>query len=238
MSLEFYSNPDLEDGFGATAGRTQPHRGLDFPKPEGVPIPAWAAGTVIISQYHAGLGWVVETDSGTVFPGYCHLVRQGAPVGTTVAVGDIIGFVGNTGSQSFGNHLHTTAGNRRGAVFGASMAYLQDPWPLIVAAQQSGDEMTPEQAQQLSAVYAAIFGPANVDAGEVSWKNPTGTQTAQYGLLPIVIHNQTLIAQLIGQVSALASAAGVGGADLKALEAAAEKGARDALAELTLKATA
>ncbi len=135
MSLEFYSNPDLEDGFGATAGRTQPHRGLDFPKPGGAPIPAWAAGTVIISQYHAGLGWVVETDSGTVFPGYCHLVRQGVPVGTKVAVGDIIGFVGNTGSQSFGNHLHTTAGNRRGAVFGASMAYLQDPWPLIQAAQ-------------------------------------------------------------------------------------------------------
>lgn len=235
MSLSFYDIADLEDGFGATKGRTQPHRGLDVPRAGGTPVPAWAAGTVVISQWHPSLGWVVETDGGGVFAGYCHLIEQGAPVGTVLKVGDTVGRVGNTGSQSFGNHLHTTAGNRRGAVFGASMAHLTDPWPLIVAAQQSGDEMTPEQAQQLSAVYAAIFGPANVDAGEVSWKNPTGTQTAQYGLLPIVIHNQSLIAQLIGQVSALASVAGVGGADLKALEAAAEKGARDALAGMTLK---
>ena len=143
MSLDFYDIADLEDGFGATAGRRRPHRGLDIPRPGGTPIPAWAAGTVVISEYHSGLGWVVETDSGGIFPGYCHMVRQGLPVGTVVALGDTIGYVGNTGSESEGNHLHTTAGNRKGAVFGESMSYLTDPWPYILAAQNQ-----PAQAEE------------------------------------------------------------------------------------------
>ena len=65
-------------------------------------------------------------------------------------------------------------------------------------------------------------------------------QTFNYGVLPIVAHSQAMIAQLIGQVGALTAAVqalpGGGQVDMAALEAAAEKGARDALAGLTLKA--
>ena len=149
MTLSFYDIADLEDGFGATAGRRRPHRGLDIPRAGGTPIPAWADGTVVISQWHNGLGWVVETDSGTVFPGYCHMRAQGVPVGTRVKVGDTIGYVGTTGSESGGNHLHATAGNRRGAVFGESMDYLTDPWPLIRAAQKSVAEQAKKGADDM-----------------------------------------------------------------------------------------
>lgn len=165
MSLDFYDIADVEDGFGATKGRRRPHRGLDIPRPGGTPIPAWRAGTVVISEYHAGLGWVVETDSGGVFPGYCHMIRQGLPVGTVVKLGDTIGYVGTTGSESNGNHLHTTAGTRKGAVFGESMAHLQDPWPLIQAAQsqpanaeEEDEEMNIGMFRKIGSIYHVIIG--------------------------------------------------------------------------------
>ncbi|MDI6023629.1 M23 family metallopeptidase [Leucobacter sp. UT-8R-CII-1-4] len=134
MTLPFYRNPDLADGFGATAGRSQPHRGLDFPHATGTPIPSVNAGVVVVSEWSSVLGWVVEVrgDDG-VYLGYCHMNTQGLAVGTRVAVGSIIGPVGNTGSASFGSHLHITKGDRQGAVFGASMSYLSNPWPYIQA---------------------------------------------------------------------------------------------------------
>ena len=154
----FYSNPDLDDGFAATAGRVRPHRGLDFPKREGVPVPAWAAGIVVVSEYHSGLGWVVEIDSGSVFSGYCHLFRQGLPVGTVVGLGDVVGYVGNTGTESLGPHLHTTAGNRRGAVFGASMANLHDPWPIIQATTNRSARAEEEDEDMPDSMYAVVDG--------------------------------------------------------------------------------
>lgn len=244
MSLEsVYAR--VSSPFGASGEMWQTgHGGADYAADAGDPVMAYEPGVI---RYTASSGWGgglvgMDLDSGE-FAGWAHIDPIWVAPGQRVKPGDIIGLVagfnGNHGYQWTGPHIHTTRSRLSAKAAATGARPLIDPAPGIAAAlQASGDEMTPEQAQQLSAVYAAIFGPANVDAGEVSWKNPTGTQTAQYGLLPIVIHNQTLIAQLIGQVSALASAAGVGGADLKALEAAAEKGARDALAELTLKATA
>lgn len=105
----------------------------------------------------------------------------------------------------------------------------------------SEDEMSAEAENQIKAVYAAIFGPANVDANELNWREVGGgTTRARYGVLPIVIHNQTLIAKNAGELAALKAAvsqlsAGSGVAlDMKAIEAAAERGAKDALRDLTL----
>lgn len=133
MSIEsFYSNPDLEDGFGATEGRVRPHRGVDFPHPEGTPVPALYSGKVVLSEYDPGLGHIleVEHDRG-VWIGYGHFVRAGLKVGTSVLAGDTLGYVGNTGTQSNGNHSHITKSNRKGGIFGASMEPLSDPWPYI-----------------------------------------------------------------------------------------------------------
>lgn len=128
---------------------------------------------MVISEYHAGLGWVVETDSGGIFPGYCHMIRQGLPVGTVVELGDTIGYVGTTGSESNGNHLHTTAGTRKGAVFGESMAYLQDPWPLIQAAQSQPANAEEEDEEMNVGMY-------NRQTGEVIIGNPVSGFKLKY----------------------------------------------------------
>lgn len=140
MTLSFYDNPDLEDGFNIWPHpwRTQGHRGLDFAKSTGTPIPSVNPGVVVISEWNKYLGWIVEVrgDDG-VYVGYCHMHTQGLPVGTRVDVGMIVGEVGNTGTQSQGAHLHITKGDRQGAVRGASLTYLSDPWPYIAAAKTS-----------------------------------------------------------------------------------------------------
>lgn len=133
---EFYTNPDLADGFNIWPHpwRSQPHRGLDFPKPGGTPIPSINHGVVVISEWNGYLGWIAEVrgDDGT-YIGYCHMRSQGLPAGTRVSHGTIVGHVGETGSQANGNHLHITKGDREGAVRGSSLAWLSDPWPYIQA---------------------------------------------------------------------------------------------------------
>jgi hypothetical protein len=90
------------------------------------------------------------------------------------------------------------------------------PWAAVPAGfntSEEEDDMTPEQAKQLdkvtkqvSAVYAALFGARNVTGKEtpVSWVNFKGdAQSSNYGLLPIAIHNQTLIAQQSARIAEL-----------------------------------
>lgn len=64
-----------------------------------------------------------------------------------------------------------------------------------------GDDMTPDQAAKLDAIYAGLYGPKNLNGGAgpgtLSWVNAPGdVQSAAYGVLPIVINNQQLIATL------------------------------------------
>lgn len=60
------------------------------------------------------------------------------------------------------------------------------------------DMFTDEDRAQLRAVYAALFGARNLTgkADVVSWKNIEGrTQTSKYGVLPILIETQRMIAE-------------------------------------------
>lgn len=150
MSLAtFYNNPDLGDGFNIWphSWRSQPHRGLDFLKASGTPIPSVNSGVVVISEWNPYLGNIVEVrgDDG-VYMGYCHLSQPGKAVGDRVSIGDTIGPVGNTGSQSNGAHLHITKGDREGAVRGASISYLSDPWPCIQLAINNNIQKTLEES--------------------------------------------------------------------------------------------
>lgn len=128
---EFYSNPDLSDGFLSTQERANPHRGLDFPHASGTPIPALLGGVVVVSEWSHSLGFVVEVlqDDGR-YVGYRHLLENGLPVGHRVKQSDTIGYVGNTGSTSRGSHLCTTNSSTLGGVFGEGG--LADPWPYII----------------------------------------------------------------------------------------------------------
>lgn len=110
-----FPNPTLSDGWGSTCcGRTNPHRGLDYPQASGTNIPSIADGVVRQRVYNGCLGNVVVVEhEGGIFSAYSHMLSQ-SPVaeGTTVTKGQVIGRVGNTGTCSYGSHLHLTIAPR------------------------------------------------------------------------------------------------------------------------------
>ena len=89
-----------------TSPVTRFHQGLDIGMPDGTPIRAAAAGTVIIAGVNGGYGNFTCLDHGGGLSScYAHQSSIGVSVGQAVAQGDVIGAVGNTGF-SFGAHLH------------------------------------------------------------------------------------------------------------------------------------
>jgi murein DD-endopeptidase MepM/ murein hydrolase activator NlpD len=97
------------------------HNGVDLGAPRNTPILAAAAGTVIrvVCNVSAGscdvdgnrtlkgCGWYVEVQhAGDAVTRYCHMVRRPSVLaGQTVAKGQLLGYVGTSGSSS-GPHLH------------------------------------------------------------------------------------------------------------------------------------
>jgi murein DD-endopeptidase MepM/ murein hydrolase activator NlpD len=93
--------------FGAPRG-DHTHQGQDMAAAEGTPVVSVSAGTVYWRAYQAGgAGNYVVIRGGDGYDyAYMHL-REGSAVkpGESVAAGDLIGHVGNTGSSE-GAHLH------------------------------------------------------------------------------------------------------------------------------------
>lgn len=85
------------------------HPGLDIGVPEGTPIGAAAAGTVVLLQPIAASGgygnYTCIQHSRGLSSCYAHQSRFGTSSGARVSQGQVIGYVGNTG-HSFGAHLH------------------------------------------------------------------------------------------------------------------------------------
>ena len=85
--------------------RIKAHRGTDFAAANGTPIMATASGTVTKSSYNRGNGKYVKVrHNATYETQYLHMSRRKAKVGQFVKQGEIIGYVGSTGSSS-GNHV-------------------------------------------------------------------------------------------------------------------------------------
>lgn len=81
------------------------HGAVDIPAPAGTPILAADSGTVTISKYNGSLGNYVRINHGNGFETrYCHMTSRAVSVGDVVAQGQVIGYVGTTGSST-GNHL-------------------------------------------------------------------------------------------------------------------------------------
>lgn len=90
------------------SGATKKHNGIDFAAVGGAPIPTPVAGTVISNNFdEGGFGnYVVVEDSQGLYHYFAHMCqRSQLAVGQRVAKGDVIGYVGSTGSST-GNHLH------------------------------------------------------------------------------------------------------------------------------------
>jgi len=86
----------------------RPHNGVDFAAPAGTPIRAIGAGSVQFSGVQNGFGNHIEIAHGRGFvSAYSHLERiaPGVTNGVTVARGQLIGWVGQTGLAT-GPHLH------------------------------------------------------------------------------------------------------------------------------------
>ena len=128
-----FSNPTLSDGWGSTCcGRTNPHRGVDFPRAAGTAIPAVADGVVRLKTTSGCLGNVVIVQHADgMFSGYSHMLG-GSPlaVGAAVSIGQTVGQVGNTGTCSLGAHLHLTMSATLG---GYASGVTVDPYAFIVA---------------------------------------------------------------------------------------------------------
>ena len=83
-----------------------PHSGLDIAAPEGTPIKAAAAGTVRATGDYFFNGKTVLIDHGQgLITMYCHLSQVDVQLDMTIAQGEIIGLVGQTGRVT-GPHLH------------------------------------------------------------------------------------------------------------------------------------
>jgi murein DD-endopeptidase MepM/ murein hydrolase activator NlpD len=83
------------------------HYGMDFTAPSGTDVYASGNGTVVaVLSAQRGLGKHIIIDHGFGYSSvYAHLSNFNVRIGQKVQRGDVIGFVGNTGT-SVANHLH------------------------------------------------------------------------------------------------------------------------------------
>jgi len=88
-------------------GGTRFHAGIDIGADGGTSIYAAADGKIILKEYYGGYGNTVMVDHGSgVVSLYAHMSSYATPaVGDYVVAGDVIGYVGTTGTSN-GNHLH------------------------------------------------------------------------------------------------------------------------------------
>jgi len=104
-------NPRVTSGFSRARlhpilGTSRPHLAVDYGAPTGTPVQAVAKGTVTFAGWDSGYGNLVQIKhSGGLTTGYAHLSKIDVRPGSTVAQGDLIGRVGQTGLAT-GPHLH------------------------------------------------------------------------------------------------------------------------------------
>ena len=97
-------NYTISSPFGTRGGEF--HRGLDLAAPQGEPIYASKAGTVVKAEFHPSWGnyVAIEHEDGTTAL-YAHQQEYQVKVGDKVEQNQIIGSVGSTGNST-GSHLH------------------------------------------------------------------------------------------------------------------------------------
>lgn len=87
-------------------GSRRLHAGVDLGAPRGTPIASSNDGVVIFAGVRGGYGNTIMVDhGGGIVTLYAHMTSFNASEGQQVSRGDIVGFVGATGTAT-GNHLH------------------------------------------------------------------------------------------------------------------------------------
>lgn len=120
-----YSSPvdgPITSGYGprvhpVTGEVGKMHEGIDFGVPCGTPIKAAASGVITRETTSGGSGNRLDIDHGNgVSTGYFHQEQFKLHKGDSVRAGEVIGYVGTTGSST-GCHLHLAAMDSSGAYF-------------------------------------------------------------------------------------------------------------------------
>lgn len=103
--LSWPTSGSVSSGFGSRWGAF--HSGIDIATPAGTPITAAAPGVVISAGYNGGgYGNLVLVDhGGGMVTAYAHQSSIVASAGQSVGRGQLLGYVGCTGSCT-GDHLH------------------------------------------------------------------------------------------------------------------------------------
>jgi len=89
-------------------GYSKMHKGVDFAAPKGTPVYAGGNGIIEYATYNGGYGKYIRIRHNNAYKTvYAHLLgfQKGVSKGKRVNQGDIIGYVGSTGSST-GPHLH------------------------------------------------------------------------------------------------------------------------------------
>ena len=89
-------------------GYSKMHKGVDFAAPKGTPVYAGGNGIIEYANYNGGYGKYIRIRHNNAYKTvYAHLLgfQKGVSKGKRVNQGDIIGYVGSTGSST-GPHLH------------------------------------------------------------------------------------------------------------------------------------
>jgi murein DD-endopeptidase MepM/ murein hydrolase activator NlpD len=97
-------NGSITSYYGPRWGRM--HTGIDINGTTGQPIVAAKEGTVVLASYYSGYGNAVIVDHGGGYATlYAHMSSFNTSDGDYVEQGDVVGYVGCTGSCT-GDHLH------------------------------------------------------------------------------------------------------------------------------------
>ena len=89
-----------------TAGASTNHQGIDLAAPEGTPIYASRTGVVTTATFGKSAGYYVSINHGDGYSSvYMHMTHYVVSKGQAVSAGQVIGYVGSTGTST-GNHLH------------------------------------------------------------------------------------------------------------------------------------
>ena len=88
-------------------GEAEFHKGVDIGSPSGTPVHAPADGRVIKTGWGSGYGREIQIDHGNgIVTLYAHLSGFNVSVGEQVVKGQVIGYVGHSGSRVTGSNLH------------------------------------------------------------------------------------------------------------------------------------
>lgn len=146
--------------FGNDRG-THLHAGVDIPANEGTPLVACVDGTILANTTQSGIGggnYVVVQDKDSSYTYvYMHMAARSAlRVGSHVTRGQIIGYVGHSGTDSGFNHLHFEVHPQGGFKYESAI----DPAPTLRRAWNNGDLSTTAPSDNAAGGAGGVPGTA------------------------------------------------------------------------------